>query len=425
MKLLNQSIKHLSISIFVIVSIWSVIFYINMQKEIRSSMDEGLENYKRLIIQNAKKDSTILTKNYFDASFFTLRTIEEDFALSIKDRYIDTIIYMQDYTDPVPEPELVRMLITAFKFNEDYYELRVANSMVEKEDMIRTMFLNTIWLYFVLIIGILIVNNLILKKLWRPFYELLGKLKAFRIGDNEEFPEIKTKTQEFQDLQKAARILINQNKETFEQQKQFIGNASHELQTPLAIATHKLELLLEDKNLETNQAENIAEIYQIIQRMIQLNKSLLLLSKIENKQFIANGIVSVNELVKESIEELSDYADYKEIRFEVEELSPLSLNANPDLAQIVISNLLRNAIFHNVKNGVVHIQIDKERIEICNTGETTALDPEMIFNRFYKSNSDTKGTGLGLAIVKAILDLYGYEITYKFENNLHCIEIQF
>src|SRR5690606_9283637 len=109
-----------------------------------------------------------------------------------------------------------------------------------------------------------------------------------RVGNSKNFPEVKTDTAEFTDLQNAVNILLQHNIETYEQQKQFIGNASHELQTPLAIATNKLELLIEKGNLQNEQAESIAEIMSIVERLVRLNKSLLLLTKIENKQFLDN-----------------------------------------------------------------------------------------------------------------------------------------
>lgn len=425
MKLLNQSIKYVSISILFIITIWSVVFYINMVHEIKSSIDEGLENYKRLIIHNAHQDPSLLNKEYFDESFFTIREIDKETALTMVDQYIDTELYMQDNDDPEPELEPVRMLITAFEFNDQYYELKVANSMVEKEDMIRAFFVNTIWLYIVLIIGIVLINNVILKKLWSPFYNLLDQLERYRLGRTKNFPEIETRTKEFTDLQKTVNILLTDSKTTFEKQKQFIGNASHELQTPLAIAINKLELLLEEKGLEEEQAQEVTEIYQIIQRMVRLNKSLLLLSKIENKQFIDNQRVNINEVVLHSLNELEDFAHYKGVRISIKEMGVLNVEINPPLAQIIVSNLLRNAIFHNIKGGTITVYIANESLIISNTGSNTPLDPEKIFSHFYKSNTNSTGTGLGLPIVKAITDLYNFPISYSFIDGRHSIEILF
>ncbi|AEV33465.1 signal transduction histidine kinase [Owenweeksia hongkongensis DSM 17368] len=425
MKLVNQSLKYLSISILLIVAVWASVFYINMLHEIKGSIDEGLENYKRLIILNTQKDSTILTKTYFDESFFTIKEIEKEHALSIKDRYIDTLIYMQDADDEELEAEPVRMLSTAFENNGRFYELKIANSMVEEDDLIKTLLWDIVWLYIILIASIILINNIVLKKLWKPFYNFLQQLKNYRLGNTPNLPHVQTKTKEFTDLQEAVNTLLERTIATYEQQKEFIGNASHELQTPLAIAINKLELLLEKGDLQDSQAESVAEVFQIIERLIRLNKSLLLLSKIDNKQFFDNQSISINELVQQNVSDLGEFADYKNIDISVSEKHQLTVHMDASLANIVVSNLLKNALFHNMEGGSVQIDLLEHLLKISNTGKAQSLDAKTIFNRFQKSDSETTGTGLGLAIVKAILDLQDFTLQYSFENNLHCFEINF
>lgn len=425
MKLLNQSLTYLSISILAIIGIWSVFFYLNMEKEIKSSIDEGLRNYRRLIIQNAHKDPSILHKTYFDESFFTIQKIDKKTGLTFVNQYLDTILYMQDYLDPTPELEEVRMLITAFEFEEEYYMLKVANAMVDKEDMVAAFFKNTIWLYISLAIGILLINTIVLKRLWKPFYNLLFQIKGYRLDSTQKIPEIQTRTKEFTDLKNAINTLLIDSKIVYEQQKKFIGNASHELQTPLAISINKIELLLEDKNLTQKQTNAIAEIYDITQRMVRLNKSLLLLSKIENKQFLDNQEVCIYKIIQKSIDELEDFARFKKVEVRVEKSSSTLLTIDPTLAHILTSNLIRNSIFHNIENGLVYITINKNGFKFCNTGVGPALDKDKIFTQFYKSHNNSKGTGLGLAIVKAISDLYGFSLSYEFKDQQHCFNIQF
>ncbi|MAX79079.1 MAG: two-component sensor histidine kinase [Crocinitomicaceae bacterium] len=425
MNLLNQSIKYLSVSILAIVTVWAVVFYFNMLNEIKSSIDEGLENYKRLIIQNAQKDSTILTKNYFDESFFVVRKINRKQALSTKDKYLDTQLSMQDADDEAPEPEPVRMLITAFELDGNYYELKVANSMVEEDDLIQELLYDIIWLYISLIIGIIFINNLVLKKLWKPFYDFLNQLKKYRLGKTKTLPIIKTNTKEFTDLQNAVNALLKHTTETYEQQKQFIGNASHELQTPLAIATNKLELLIEKGNLQNEQAENLAEVMSVIERLVRLNKSLLLLTKIENKQFLDNQQILLNDIVQKNVSDLEEMAIFKKVKITVNENTKLFIQMDTSLANVIISNLLKNAISHNVPNGDVFVEIAEKNIKISNTGDNEKLNENLLFSRFYKPNSKSKGTGLGLAIVKAISDLYGFKVSYSFNNTLHFFQIEF
>lgn len=424
MKLLNKSLIYLSVSLFFIIGIWSVVFYFNMLSEIKESVDEGLDNYKRQIVYQAQKDTSVLAKNNFDEGFFAIRKITQTQALSVKDRYIDTLLYMQDADDESPELEPVRLLTTAFENNGNYYELQIINSMVEEDDLVEELLREALGLYLLLIAAVIIINNFVLQRLWKPFYSFLNQLKNYRIGSSKNFPEANTKTKEFTDLQNAVNILLQHNIETYEAQKQFIGNASHELQTPLAIAINKLELLIEKGNLQNEQAENIAEVMSIIERLVRLNKSLLLLTKIENKQFLENKSVSFNEVLKQSANDLEEMAEFKNIKIDIDEKAELTTEIDVSLANIVVSNLLRNAIFHNVQNGNVNIEISEKKIQISNTGFKIPLNEQKIFSRFYKSETDQNGTGLGLAIVKAICDLYNFSISYHFENTLHCFEIR-
>ncbi|MEP0481405.1 MAG: HAMP domain-containing sensor histidine kinase, partial [Nonlabens sp.] len=219
-------------------------------------------------------------------------------------------------------------------------------------------------------------------------------------------------------------ILLLHTTETYEQQKEFIGNASHELQTPLAITINKLELLIEKGRLETDQAEGISEVLQIIERLVKLNKSLLLLTKIENRQFLYNQTISLNEVIDKTIFDLQDISQFKKITISLNDKEDLISIMNPSLANVMISNLLRNAVFHNIPNGHVTVEITKSSIKISNTSDGIELDKDHIFARFYKPNSNSKGTGLGLAMVKAIADLYAFDLTYHFENNLHTFLIK-
>src|SRR5690606_21681375 len=221
---------------------------------------------------------------------------------------------------------------------------------------------------------IVLINNFVLQRLWKPFYNLLNQLKDYRLGSSSQLPQVTTKTKEFTDLQMAVNTLLLHSIETFDQQKQFIENASHELQTPLAIATNKLELLMERGNMEDSQAESIAEVMQVIERLVRLNKSLLLITKIENRQFLDNQPVSLAAVVREVVDERSELAEYKNITITLTASGELPVQMDQSLATSLVSNLLRNAIFHNVPNGRVDIHISEKETEFRNTGADKPLE---------------------------------------------------
>ncbi|SFO02002.1 Signal transduction histidine kinase [Paenimyroides ummariense] len=424
MKLLNKSLLHLSLWMFMIIGVWSVFFYFNMLNEIKESVDEGLENYKRQIIYSVEKDPSLLKKTNFDEGFFAIRELSEEKSLRGKDTYIDTLMYMQDADDQELELEPVRLLATAFKSNDRFYELKIINSMVEEDDLVKELFREALVLYLVLIAAIIFINSFILKRLWKPFYLLLNQLKDYRVGSSDKLPQAPTNTKEFNDLQQAVTILLQRTIETYRQQKEFIGNASHELQTPLAIATNKLELFVEKAGLNAEQAGNISEVLDIIGRMVRLNKSLLLLTKIENRQFFNNRPVSLNKVVHQSIGDLEELAAFRNIEISVQETAEMLVTADNALAQIVVSNLLRNAVFHNINYGSVAVFITEKSIQVVNTGIAQALDHQKLFSRFYKSEGHSQGSGLGLAIVKAVCDLYGFSLQYHYDEKKHIFEVK-
>lgn len=425
MKLLNKSLLWLSASLFFVIGLGMAILYFNMHGEIKGSVDEGLENYKRQIIYQAQKDSTLLTKSSFEVSFFEIREIKQKEALKFTDQYIDTLMYMQDADDESAELEPVRILTTVFENNQRYYKLRIANSMVEEDDLVKQLFKSALIIYLFLIASIYIINHFVLKRLWKPFYIFLHQLKDYQVTKHDNFPSTNTNIKEFKDLQNAVTILLQRHLEAYQQQKQFIENASHELQTPLAIAKNKLELLIENGSLQNQQTESVGEILDILERLVRLNKLLLLLTKIDNKQFLNDTSVSINQIVRQNISDLEEIAEFKNVSISLEEQAELNVQMDFSLGNIVVSNLIRNAIFHNIDGGIINISIVPDRLIISNTGIDTALNEEKVFTRFYKSSNNNGGTGLGLAIVKSVCNLYGFSINYGFKAQLHAFEINF
>lgn len=423
MKLLNHTLLHLSIALLAIVSIWAIVFYYSMLGEIYDSIDKGLENYKILIIQNAKEDTSILNQDKFKESNYRIRKIPEKVALQVTDVYQDTLIYVRQEDSN----ETVRLLTTAFKVQEgQYYELKIISSVVEEDELIEAFFYGLLLLYIVILGSVLIVNNLVLKKIWKPFYHLLDQIKDFNLGAAPLFTPSKTNVDEFKALNASVLAMLKRNLDIFSSQKQFIENAAHELQTPLAISINKLELLAENESLSQEDQNMISNIIQTMSRLTRLNKSLLLLSKIENKQFLSEEVVNMNELIKKTMEEFADLAVFKNIKVAVKETDQLNYKMNKDLAEILLTNLLKNAIVHNVEegNGWVEILISSTTLEVLNTGSNLPLDKTKMYDRFYKNSNQNNSTGLGLALVKAISNHYGFGLDYSF-NGKHSIAIKF
>lgn len=414
MKLLNHTLLYLSASLVFILSIWAVVFYFNMMDEVYDSIDDGLENYKMLIIKEAMQDSTLLAKDSFDERNYAIRPIPKALALTATEAFRDTSMYMEYEEDF----EVVRMLTTYFTASDDqYYELRIITSMVEGDDLMADLAHALLWLYVAVIASAFIINNRVLRKIWRPFYQLQDELRAFKLGVDKSFNPPRTKVTEFQDMNETVEELLKANIAVFQQQKQFIENASHELQTPLAIAINKLELLLEQSH--GDDAQQLAHAIHYLERMTRLNKSLLLLSKIENRQFIASESIDFNSLLRQQVDDFSELLHYRNIHVDMEEEAELDRLFNADLAGVLVTNLLKNAIVHNHEGGRIRITVTADGFEIANTGRQQPLDTDRMFTRFYHSSENPASTGLGLAVAKAIAQLHRAVLTYRYHDGLH------
>ena len=419
MKLLNYTSKYFAWLLFFILTGWAIILYFQMLDEIYDSMDDGLENQKMLVIRNTKKQDSIQTRTDFGDGYYILNSISEKSALGFKDSYRDTLMYMQNEKDYEP----VRLLESVFKRENQYYKLKLITSMVEEDDLIEDLLFSIIWLYLGLILSILILNNLILKKVWNPFYKLIDNLKNFKIEKDSEIELENSKIDEFNTLNENIEGLISKSVKSYRSQKQFIENASHELQTPIAISINKLELLLEDDSLEEAQAVRIVSVIENLERLSRFNQSLLLLSKIENKQFPGVKEVNYNMLTKNIVDNFEDLLNHKNVEVQIKNIHDLNFSVNPDLAQILLTNLIKNAIIHNSNSGLIEINIDSNSWQISNPGKRN-LDQENLFTRFQKVKDNSHSSGLGLAISLAIADIYQIQLSYSYEEK-HIFKLDF
>ncbi len=420
MKLLNYTTSYFAAILLLIITVWASIFYFAMLDEIYDSLDDGLDNEKLLIIQKAAKDSTVLRKSNFDEGSYAIKEVPFVTTKAFKDVYSDTQMYMQNEKDFEP----VRMLQTVFSINNRYYNMKVISSMVEEDDLVSELFYALLWLYAGLIISILVLNNFLLQKIWRPFYRLVKDLKKFRLESPEPITMQPTKVEEFRMLDESVQRLLKSNIDAYTSQKHFIENAAHELQTPLAVSLNKLERVVENDRLLQEDMQLITGAIDNLVRLSRLNKSLLLLSKIENHQFTDNETIDLNVLAKNIMNEFQDQIDFKNIRVDIEEHAICQINLNKDLAQVLLLNLIKNAVVHNVNGGFIKILFHQTSLTIENSGSTIPLESEKVFTRFYKEHQSLTSNGLGLAIVKSIADLYGFRVNYQYSNH-HIISLQF
>lgn len=316
-----------------------------------------------------------------------------------------------------------RCLSTVIYLYKQPYLFTVETNIEESQETIAVIAVTTIFFFFVIVIGLLYLNRKLSNTVWEPFKETIVKLKAFNLNHHQAIELPATDTTEFEELNESLHKLIDHSVSVYSTQKEFTENASHELQTPLAILKNKLDILLQDKDLTESQYQIAEEMNKSLTRSSRINKNLLLLAKIENNQF-DNSEIQLDQLVNQSIEILQEHFQQKNILLDYHIVENVRANGNIALTEILINNLLINAIRHTAKDGFINIKLTSRYLEVRNSGNNK-LDSGLLFKRFSRSSANNNGSGLGLAIIKEICKFQKWEVKYAFENQSHIFLVRF
>lgn len=417
MKLFYRVIGRLSVALIIILTIWAGLFYYTLMDEVNDEVDDALEDYSEVIITRHLAGEKLPSHNNGSNNQYFLQEIDEAYAASHPHiQYTDSMVYITEKKETEP----ARILKTIFQDrNDQYYMLTVSTPSIEKADLISSIWFWIMFLYGVLLLTILLINVLVYRQNMKPLYKLLDWLDTYTLGKNNRPLDNPTDVTEFRKLNEALIRSTSHNEAIYEQQKQFIGNASHEIQTPLAICQNRIEMLMDDDTMSERQMEELSKVYQTLEHISKLNKSLLLISKIENGQFPESSTIRINLLVHKYLDDFKEVFDYKHIHVSIEERASFEVYMNDTLASILITNLLKNAFVHNVKDGQIAIRISAHDLIVSNTAESGALDENQIFTRFYQGKKKEQSTGLGLAIVDTICRLYTFSIHYYYKEGKH------
>ena len=207
--------------------------------------------------------------------------------------------------------------------------------------------------------------------------------------------------------------------------KEFTENASHEMQTPMAVIYSKLDGLMQEQELSPKQREQVQTIYTATYKMSTMNRSLLLLARIENSQFPIDDWLTISDELKEAITDFEELIEAKGITLSTEIKTEFKCKGSKFLTQTIFSNLVKNAMNHNVPRGDIKIVLADEHVTIENSGEVLDANPEELFERFKKSGNRESSTGLGLAIVRKSCEAQGWRVSYQHEKGRHSLRVFF
>ena len=409
----------LSIAIFLI---GGILLYIVLTNVMNRRLDDKLLYNKEVLSKRIKYG-------------YPLTIFEEPEELTAAENRLypnDTIIYKDtlifhaiEDVEGADDYEKYRQLTAYETLQGKRYKIVARNSLVRNQDFITIITIATVLISLLLLTGLSYLNTRIAQRIWNPFRKNLKTLKSFSIQDQKPIELENSDIDEFKDLNESIQSLTEKLSSDFGNLKEFTENASHEMQTPLAIMQSKVELLLQSENLNKEESKQLQSIYQAGKRLSKLNKTLLTLAKVENRQFSEKEDINLTELIENKIDTYEDFIAQKHLTVKTKLDANTIINTNSTIIEMLVRNILSNAIKHNIDKGNIYCELKPEYLFVSNSGNEPNIDPNTLFNRFKKDSSSSDSSGLGLAIVKKICDTNNWKIDYSYLDNQHQIMIRF
>lgn len=426
-KLLNRPLRAFVLYSLIILAISIPVYVLVIDYIWTSELDEN--NW--LTLQHTKQ--RLQSKQFTQAEIENINHIWGELQPGVSIVRLDGKIVLQDSIYEAIRPNVFdeddgkdrfRGLKSFVEINGEPYILTIETNVEEWDETFAAVAVITFFFFIILIIGFILLNKRIATKTWQPFYQTLNSLKSFKLSKDSSIHLPKSDIQEFQELNQSLLQLVKNNVDAYQQQKAFTENASHELQTPIALLKSKIDLLIQQKDLSPEISEIIHSIEAPLTRLSRINKNLLVLAKVENHQYADIEKLDIKEYIESSITLFEDYFDDKQLQISNNIKEPLLVNANSFLVETLIHNLLSNAIRHNLKGGQITLTYHDYTLQIINSGKDI-LDKSKLFERFSTTSKDKVSSGLGLAIIQEITNKYSWYVDYHFENGNHVFSISF
>jgi len=418
LRLLNKiTLNLLAITLFIFL-IGMVAFYYMLREQVDQNINLELQKRASNInkIFDAAHSSAKQTVNLNDTVIITQLTQSRK-----SERFSDTLLF---------NPETNKYtLFRQFGFvktiyDRDYY-IQIFKPLEETDRLIIRIVILMNLLVIMIILTLIIANRHSSRSDWKVFYDTIAKINNYDVNSHEEFTLHNSDIKEFDDLNRVLFTMTERIKNDYINLKEYIENASHEIQTPLAIINSKMELLLQSGDMKEKQFKMVADAYEASNRLSRLNKTLILMAKIENRQFPESKPVNPGIMINHQLESLEDLIHSRKIKV-IRNMDPeVIVQMNPYLAEILLVNLIKNAVRHNITGGDLVLELSNSYFKISNSGPALQMDPEMLFKRFHTSSSSPESLGLGLSIVQKICAMYGFKVKYNYQNYMHAMQVDF
>jgi signal transduction histidine kinase len=394
--------------------------YFNIKKDVYRQINTSLVREKGIIQDQVEQDEVIPD---FSATFgrqinvkFLNGTVIESEIIS------DTVMHDDNSGEDVPYRYIY---YTGNTVNKRGYSITIYQVLTEKNHLLESISLYTFCLFIALLFISILLNYLISRKLWSPFYKSVESADRFNILSDTPLLLPETDIVEFQQLNGLFERMTRKMRSDYLNLKEFNENAAHEIQTPLAIIRSKSELLMQNKNLRKESIDLIKSINEATSKLFKLNQGLLIISKIENQYYSEIKKISLRDIVSVSLDNYREIMNLRSIRVEFNASSEAMVEMNEVLAEVLISNLISNAVRYNTDKGFIKCIIDDRQLILSNSGLPLTVNPELLFQRFHKGTDNPQSVGLGLSIVRKITDSYNMQINYTCSGNVHEVRLTY
>lgn len=414
MKLQRQYNKASFISIISVLLIAAAGYYFLIRYVLLEQLDEALKVEEVEILDHVQKYNKIPEATIYKDQRITFEKTDHQVRRNFRS--------LEAFHPEENEMELSRQLRFTVHINGEMYVAYVTKSEESTEDLVWIIVFSTFAILVLLTMILFFINRYYFKKIWKPFRATLSAIKEFNLSNPKKLAIQSTTITEFRELNESVELMAHKVIQDYTSLKSFTDHASHEIQTPLAVIGSKLDVLIQHPELSEKSMQEIQGIYAAVDKLSKLTQSLLLMTRIGNNQFERSEKIFINIVAEDKINEVREWTDNESITINLTE-EPLAVEMSKELAGIMISNLLRNAIRHSTAADTITVKIAGRQLTVSNSGQSP-LDPQRIFTPFYKSDQSA-GHGLGLAIVKSICVHYGFAIGYRFVNKRHEFSIQF
>ncbi|MDP4264652.1 MAG: HAMP domain-containing sensor histidine kinase [Bacteroidota bacterium] len=411
MKLISRYNRSFFPALVLLFLISGLVSYFLTRKILQDEVDEGLLRIYSRISDSVRIHQTLPTVATFDDLKLN---VEPATKPMIKPVLESARVFIPEQN----ENHRARQLLFTVLIKENLYKITVSTPLEGTKTMTKAIVFITTVTIFIILLTLAVISRLLLNKIWKPFYASLQLVRNFKVDKAGSLHFPPTVIDEFMAMNDNFKMATENATNDYRRLKEFTENASHEIQTPLAIIRAKLDLLAQQEQLSEYQSELLKDTFGAVTKLSKLNHSLLLIAKIENRQFDTKVTVDLSQKLENKINQFQELWQTSQIQF-IPEIGHSEIIAHPELVEILLNNIFSNATRHNLPGGLIGITLTEKELRVRNTGQFKALEKEKLFTRFYKESVNDEHNGLGLSIIKQICEVTGILPGYKYNEGYH------